>query len=110
MASRKAPVSDDLGVQIRSHLAQYLESSRLSQQARADLGKAVEKAVREHLGSTVTANAAGRDRIGPVPSGSSIGDVLRNPANVQTAILVNEILGPPKGLRRRPRPRPGPGN
>jgi len=102
IASRKAPVSDDLGAQIRAHLGQYLESSRLSQQARTDLGKAVELAVREHLGTTVTRGAVGPDQVGTsAPSGQPIAALLRNPAGVRTAIMVNEILERPKCLRRK---------
>jgi hypothetical protein len=102
MASRKAPVSDDLGAQIRAHLGQYLESSRLSQRAQTDLGNAVELAVREHLGNTVTRGAGGPDQADTtVQSGQPIAALLRNPAGVRTAIMVNEILERPKCLRRK---------
>jgi hypothetical protein len=102
IASRKAPVSEDLGAQIRAHLGQYLESSRMSQQARTELGKAVELAVREHMGTTETRGAAGLDQVDARPqSGQPIAALLRNPAGVRTAILVNEILERPKCLRRK---------
>jgi hypothetical protein len=102
IASRKAPVSDDLGAQIRAHLSQYLESSRLSQRARTDLGKAVELAVREHLGTMDTGGAAGLDPLDArTQSGQPIVALLRDPAGVRTAILVNEILERPKCLRRK---------
>ena len=50
----QSAVSDDLGAQVRAHLNQYLESSRLSQKARAELGSAIDRAVRDHLGNTRT--------------------------------------------------------
>jgi len=101
IASRKAPVSDDLGAQIRAHLGQYLESSRLSQQVRTDLGKAVERAVRDHLGATVTGSVAAPDQVDATAQSVPLLALLRNPAGVRTAILVNEILERPKCLRRK---------
>ncbi|HUE12708.1 MAG TPA: hypothetical protein VMR25_00970 [Planctomycetaceae bacterium] len=101
IASRKAPVSDDLGAQIRSHLSHYLDSSQLSQRAKADLGNAVDRAVREHLGNTTTGGPQGQDSLNvAAQSGAPIAALLRDPAGVRTAILVNEILQRPKCLRR----------
>jgi hypothetical protein len=102
IASRKAPVSDDLGAQIRAHLSQYLESSRLSERAQTDLGNAVELAVREHLGATVTRGATGADPVVATAQSVPLLALLRNPAGLRTAILVNEILERPKCLRRKP--------
>ncbi len=101
LAQRKAPVSDDLGAQVRAHLTQYLDSSRMSQRAKADLGTAVERAVREHLGKTETRGTDEQDALTvAAQSGTSIISLLRNPAGVRTAVLVNEILQRPKCLRR----------
>jgi hypothetical protein len=100
LAQRKAPVSDDLGAQVRAHLNQYLDSARLSQQARADLGSAVERAVLDHLGTT-TAGSADQDAANAAADpAASIVALLRNPTGVRTAILVNEILERPRCLRR----------
>jgi hypothetical protein len=102
IAQRKAPVSDDLGAQVRAQLNQYLESSRLSQRARADLGSAIERAVRAHLGTTATDGPELQDSLVSVaPPGMPITTLLRNPNGVRTAILVNEILERPKCLRRK---------
>jgi hypothetical protein len=102
IAGRKAPGSEDLGKQIRTHLAQYLDSSRLATQTQGDLGNAVDRTVRQHLGDTMTAGGAGQERTAaPKTEGSAIAALLRNPSQVRSAIVVNEILGPPKGLRRR---------
>jgi hypothetical protein len=52
------------------------------------------------LGESV--NVADMEKSAPAPdAGSRVVSLLRNPSSVRTAIVVNEILGPPKGLRRR---------
>jgi hypothetical protein len=103
MAARKAPGSNDLGKQIRTHLAQYLDSSRMATQTQSDLGDAVDRTVRQHLGSTITADAADPKRVATrTPEASALLPLLRNASSVRTAIVINEILGRPKGLSRRP--------
>jgi hypothetical protein len=102
LAQRKAPVSDDLGAQVRAHLNQYLDTSRMSQRAKADLGTAVERAVRDHLGKTETRGTDDQDSLTVAAQpGTPIVSLLRNPAGVRTAVLVNEILQRPKCLRRK---------
>jgi hypothetical protein len=102
IASRKSPVSDDLGAQIRAHLAQYVDSSRMSQRAQADLGNAVERAVRQHLGQTATSGAGDNDeRLAAVSASSPIASLLRDSTSVRQAMVINEILGRPKGLQRK---------
>jgi hypothetical protein len=100
IAARKAPGSEDLGKQIRTHLATYLDPTRMASQTRSDLGNAVERTVRQHLGDTVTAGVSQMEQA-PEPQEIAIVPLLRNPSGVRAAIVVNEILGPPKGLRRR---------
>jgi hypothetical protein len=99
MALRKGPGSEDLGTQVRAHLSQYLDSTRMSQRVKADLGSAVERAVREHLGKTETRGT--EEKEAPALAGVPIMTLLRNPEGVRTAILVNEILERPKCLRRK---------
>ena len=102
MALRKAPVSDDLGAQIRAHLSHYLDSSQLSQRAKADLGSAVDRAVREHLGNATAGGPQGQESLNAAAeAGAPFLALLRNPSGVRNAILINEILGRPKGLRRK---------
>jgi len=100
IAGRKAPGSENLGKQIRSHLAEYLDSSRMAAQTQSDLGNAVERTVRQHLGETVSVAEKDQSQ-SPAPEASAILPLLRNASSVRTAIVINEILGPPKGLRRR---------
>jgi hypothetical protein len=100
IAARKAPVSQDLGTQVRAHSSEYLDSSRMSQRVKADLGSSVERAVHEHLGKTETRGL--EDKETPAAATSvPILALLRNPAGVRAAILVNEILQRPKCLRRK---------
>jgi hypothetical protein len=100
IAGRKAPGSENLGKQIRSHLAEYLDSSRMAAQTQSDLGNAVERTVRQHLGETVSVADKEQSQSSPAEA-SAILPLLRNASSVRTAIVINEILGPPKGLRRR---------
>jgi hypothetical protein len=100
IVGRRAPGSEDLGKQIRSHLAQYLDSSRMAAQTQSDLGNGVERTVRQHLGETVNVADKVRSKSSAAEA-SAILPLLRNASSVRTAIVINEILGPPKGLRRR---------
>jgi hypothetical protein len=101
IAARKAPGSEDLGKQIRSHVATYLDASRMAVQTQSDLGNGVERTVRQHLGETV--NVANKEQSADTAmDGSQIVALLRNASSVRTAIVINEILGPPRGLRPRP--------
>jgi hypothetical protein len=100
MAMRKAPGTEDLGNQVRTHANQYLDSSRMSQRVQADLGSAVERTVREHLGTPETSGPRDKEKVTLV-AGVPILTLLRSPAGVRTAILVNEILERPKWLRRK---------
>jgi hypothetical protein len=103
IAARKAPGSDDLGKQIRTHLTQYLDPSRMAAQTQSDLGNAVERTVRQHLGETITLGATEQDQPVQTPfDATAIVPLLRSAASVRTAMVINEILGPPKALRRRP--------
>ncbi len=102
IAARKAPGSEDLGKQIRTHVAQYLDASRMTTQTQNDLGNSVDRAVRRHLGESMAATAP-EPAQAPAPSGANtIATLLRSPRSVRNAVVINEILGPPKGLRRRP--------
>jgi hypothetical protein len=76
----------------------------MAAQTQSDLGNAVERTVRQHLGQTITAGVTeALPASGPSASeGKDIMPLLRNPSSARTAIVVNEILGRPKGLRRRP--------
>jgi hypothetical protein len=101
IAARRAPGSENLGKQIRTHVAQYLDASRMTTQTQSDLGNSVDRAVRQHLGER---NAGGVAELAQTPTSAGanlIVPLLRNQRNVRTAIVINEILGPPKGLRRR---------
>jgi hypothetical protein len=102
IAARKAPGSADLGKQIRTHLSQYLDPTRMEVQTQHNLGNAVQRTVRQHLGETVTMDTTSQAQGGKTPSESSeIFSMLRNASTVRNAIVINEILGPPKALRRR---------
>jgi hypothetical protein len=100
IAARKGPGSEDLGTQVQAHLNEYLDSSRMSQRVKADLGSSVERGVREHLGKTETRGTEEKET--PVgPADAPLQALLRDPAGVRSAIILNEILARPKCLRRK---------
>lgn len=101
IAARKAPGSEDLGKQIRTHVAQYLDASRMTTQTQNVTGNSVDRAVRRHLGEPLAAGVAEPAQSPSPNEGNAIVALLRNPRSVRNAVVVNEILGPPKGLRRR---------
>jgi hypothetical protein len=102
IAARKAPGSDDLGKQIRTHLAQYLDASRMATQTQSDLGNAVERTVRQHLGEPITAGVVEMAQTAqPKSDGSGVLPMLQNAFSARNAVVINEILGRPKALRRR---------
>ena len=87
-------------MQVQAHLSEYLDSSRMSQRVQADLGSSVERGVREHLGKTETRGTEEKET--PVgPADAPLQALLRDPAGVRSAIILNEILARPKCLRRK---------
>jgi hypothetical protein len=101
LAARKSPASKDLGKDVRAHLTQYLDESRLSKTVQSDLGNAVEVSLRARLGDTITQGVGQGDIALALAGEHSIVALLRKPAGVRSAVLINEILARPKSLRRK---------
>jgi hypothetical protein len=107
MATRQAPVTESLGAGVKQHLNQYM-SEKVSQEVQQRLAPRVEEKMDRDLGTPVTTGASARGMPAPPPAipparAVRFGEMLRNPATVQQAIIMNLILSPPPGLARSSR-------
>jgi hypothetical protein len=106
IATRHAPVSESLGAGVKQHLSQQM-TERVAQEAQQRLQSRVEQKVELDLGPAVTAGPSGRATPAPpaqpVERSARFASLLRNPASLQQAIVVNLILSPPASMRRLPR-------
>jgi hypothetical protein len=105
LSSRQSPVSDSLGTGVKQHTREL--SDRVSQEMQQRLAPRVEQQVATDLGPAV----AGAPVPAAVPVGGpavssraeKIAAMLRSPAGVQQAIVMNLILSPPPGRTRATR-------
>lgn len=96
---RKAPGSVGLGGGVRQHVQEHMEDHIVAE-AQKHLDHDVDKSVQQHLGKF----RAGERHSPPTPLAGAINvrsivQLLRSPAGIQQAIVLNEILSRPKGLR-----------
>jgi hypothetical protein len=107
IATRQSPVSETLGAGVKQHVSQIM-TDRVAQEVQQRLTSRVEQKVEQDLGPPVSAGPSAR---APAPSqparpadrAARFADMLRNPANVQQAIVMNLILSPPAAFGRLPR-------
>jgi hypothetical protein len=99
LASSRPPESQELGGQVRKHLAEFLDPNRLSQQVQADIGNKVEEGVRSHMGRTLAQSAI--VELGSNAKPHPVIALLHDADGVRNAIIINEVLGRPKSLRQR---------
>lgn len=83
-----------LGGELQEHVDHYMQDHSSEAAPRSELGSDWTK-----LSDANAGGQAGAQPEGATLSGG-IADLLRNPVTVQQAILVNEILSPPKSRRR----------
>jgi hypothetical protein len=107
LASRPAPITDTLGTGVKQSLSQHM-TDRVSQEVQQRLAPRVDAEVAADLGPTLTSGAS--MRAPPLPAAVSatlradrFAELLRNPANVRQAIVLNLILSPPPARARTPR-------
>jgi hypothetical protein len=108
IAARQPPVTETLGTSVKEHVSQAL-SDKVSQEVQQRLAPRVEQRAQQDLGPSAVTGAgkvAGSPPPGPppLPSPQRFAEMLRNPATVQQAMVLNLILSPPvarKGLARR---------
>lgn len=88
----------NVGEGLRSHVSVFIkQEERISAEVRQDLKNRMEGEVRSDLGSKALAPAPTVQR----PQAHPLVALLRNPEGIRQAITLQEILQPPKALRRR---------
>jgi hypothetical protein len=107
LANRQAPATDTLGAGVKQSIGQHL-TDRVSQEVQQRLAPRVDAEVAVDLGPTMTSGAS--MRAPPLPAAVSatlradrFAELLRNPANVRQAMVLNLILSPPPARARTPR-------
>lgn len=96
--------SSDLGATVREQVSRYIETARVDQTTKQQLSSVIDRAVEHHLGTLgqreAAQLAAAVDVAANVPAGvHPVVGLLRDPTGVRNAILVSEVLGPPRGRR-----------
>jgi len=87
------------GSSVSEHVDQHMHTSTIADHVEEFLDHDVNASVEQHLGQRTTASPeVSRDQGKSV---SAIGQMLRDPDSVRRAIILNEVLMPPKALRSR---------
>lgn len=107
LASRPAPVTETLGAGVKQSLSQHMVD-RVSQEVQQRLAPRVDERVAADLGPTMSSGASMRAPALPAPVSATVradrfGELLRNPANVRQAIVLNLILSAPPALAGKSR-------
>lgn len=87
--------SSNLGAGLREHVSTYMQSDRVDKEVRKDLQSQIAAAVQADLGARPASATAG---IATPPHPLLL--LLRDPQGIRQAILVQEILKPPKVMQR----------
>jgi hypothetical protein len=98
IGERKSITDPTLGSGVSAHLSDYMQPARIDQQVDRNLPHSINASVQQHLGmfgAGLVESGAKRTE-----AAQAIVDMLRNRAGVRQAILLNEVLSPPKSLRR----------
>ncbi len=104
ISQRKGPGSTSLGSGVRQHVAEHMQEGRVLQQAQSHLSHGVAEKVQKDLGSftaadapTAAANTAARAKF----TVTEVARLMRDPAGLKQAFVLNLILNRPSFGRRR---------
>ena len=86
------------GASVAEHVEQHMHNSSIADHVEEYLDHGVDKSVEEHLGFRTTKSSKTGDRSSSV---HQFVETLRDPDSVRKAIIINEVLMPPKALRVR---------
>jgi len=87
------------GASVSEHVEQHMRTATIADHVEEYLDHDVDKSVVDHLGPRTSPRAAdGSAETGAV---SAVVQMLRDPVSVRRAIIINEVLMPPKALRSR---------
>ncbi|MBI5761731.1 MAG: hypothetical protein HZA46_24740 [Planctomycetales bacterium] len=104
IARRKLTGSEELGSQVRERVSD-MQKSRVESKVQQDLRSHISESVKADLGEFSAAAGSTSSDPGTATASSikpqTIGDFLRQPGNMRQAIVLNLILTPPPGLRRK---------
>lgn len=113
LTGRPAPLTEtlgtgDLGKGVKQHLSQHM-ADRVAQEVQQRMAPRVEEKALADLGPTMSSGASMRAPALPAAVSATVradrfAEMLRNPAHVRQAIVLNLILSPPPALARKPRP------
>jgi len=99
ISTRKGPGNRDLGGNLTRHIEERMKSHTIRDATEKRLGHDVDASVTAHLGISSSATSPGT----VVPQSSTIitevRRMLSNPESAAQAILLNEILSPPRSRR-----------
>jgi hypothetical protein len=84
----------NLGAELRSHLATYMQSDRVGQEVQRDLKNRIAEEVEADLGRPAASNSSATGAVV-----HPLAKLLREPQGVRTAIALQEILQKPRALR-----------
>jgi hypothetical protein len=103
IAQRKGPGSTTLGSGVRQHVADHMQEGRVLQQAQEHLGHSVADKVKQDMGtfSATEAAPAPTSAARPSTTAASVAAMMRDPAGVKQAFVLNLILNRPTQDRRR---------
>jgi hypothetical protein len=108
LSKRQAPVAENLGGGVSQHLRQHMVE-RIEKGAEQRVTPRTEERVTADLGAALATADSPTAALLPSPqSGKSpaerFAELLRNPAGMQQAVVMNLILSRPPGLNRSQRP------
>jgi len=90
---------NELGSEVREHLSDYMEDSRIDESVESHLGHNISESVAQHLGTTSTKPTS--ENRPSTDAAQNIVALLQNPAGVRQAILLSEVLSPPLASRQK---------
>lgn len=112
IADRKGPGRKDLGQDVRQHVTEHLDSRSIGGRIDQDLQNRVQQSVDSHLGpasaklgpsaASPTQTTAGSQAVSDaaLSDAAQFRRLLRQPAEIRQAILLNEVLSRPIALRK----------
>ncbi len=104
ISERKGPGSASLGSGVRQHLAEHMQEGRVLQQAQNHLAHGVAEKVQKDLGSFTAADAPTAASATAARAKFTVTEVarlMRDPAGLKQAFVLNLILNRPSFGRRR---------
>lgn len=104
VAGRGSPGKGNLGNAIRQQVAEQLPEHKIDREVAEDLKTQVDASVAQHLGAFsggVAPPSPGTDRATERAHAARIAKLVRQPATIRDAIMINAILTRPVGRRGR---------